>query len=174
LKALIALTQFGASCFLTVAIFFSPHWITFRTKHPFSSPSIAIGHFQSSSTLFKTSAENISPGDMTVSSMGTRFPVSFLDLGLHSWVGQVEITQFLQSTDADAKPPLVDLPDEFGTVDAIVGPLKSQVIGLAAEPPCRLPENFRSRQLRKEATRAREEISSSLPLRHFNPAHPAP
>src|SRR5215510_12322136 len=41
---------------------------------------------------------------------------------------KVEVPQLLQPSDVDAESPIVDLPHEFGTINAAIGPLERQVV----------------------------------------------
>jgi len=61
---------------------------------------------------------------------------------LHRDIGQVKVPEFLQAADADTETTIIDLPYEFGAVDAIVGPFEGVVVWCALKLACR-PVEFR-------------------------------
>src|SRR5512136_102766 len=71
---------------------------------------------------------------------GYGLTVARFHLVFHDWVRQIEVAEFLESSDRQPESAIVDFPYQFGTVYARVGPLKGQVVRLPLELSRHLPE----------------------------------
>ena len=60
--------------------------------------------------------------------------VTLVHLGANGWIRQVEVADLLKTADLNAEGTVVCLPDEFRTVDTVVGPPEGEVVRPTCEP----------------------------------------